>query len=145
MSAPRHEKICWFEVAMDDVGLVRCRERVGKFDCHIDQRLVRKPPAFPQRLPLQQFHDQEGLPLDRVDFVNRADVRVVQSGGGARFALKPLQRARVGREIVGEHLQGHEPSEPGVLRPVNDTHAAGAKSVNDAVMRDGLADHLFAT
>jgi len=31
-----------------------------------------------ERLPLQQFHRNEGLPIDLIDLVDRADVRVVR-------------------------------------------------------------------
>src|SRR5438105_13391438 len=65
---------------------------------------------------------------------------MIESGGGARFALKSLERAWIGGKIVGEHFQRDKPSEPGVLRPLDDTHAAGAESFNDSVVGDGSSD-----
>ena len=51
-----------------------------------------------ERLPLQQLHDDEGLPavLDAfVDIVDRADVRMIQRRGGTCFPPEPLQRFNV--------------------------------------------------
>jgi len=51
-----------------------------------------------ERLPFEQLHDNKELPavLDGlVDTVNRADVRVIQCGGGARFPSEPLHRLKV--------------------------------------------------
>jgi len=59
-----------------------CRvERVGNLDAQIEhcldfQRLAIDPMS--ERLPLQQFHRNERPPIDLIDFVDRADVRVVQ-------------------------------------------------------------------
>jgi hypothetical protein len=41
-----------------------------------------------QRNPIQEFHGDESLAILLINFVNRADVRMVERGGGLRFALK---------------------------------------------------------
>jgi hypothetical protein len=46
-------------------------------------------------------------------------------------------------DIFGEELQGNEAIEPGVFGFVNHTHAATTKFFDNAVVRDGLADHLW--
>ena len=66
---------------------------------------------------------------------------MVQSGGGARFALKTLQSLAVLGKMFGEELQGDEPAELGVLGLVHHTHPAATQLLEDAVMRNGSAYH----
>ena len=47
----------------------------------------------------------------------------------------------VAEEPLGEELQRHLPAEAGVLSLVDDTHAPAAQLLQDAVVRNGLADH----
>ena len=42
-------------------------------------------------LPFQQFHHDEGLSFELVNFVDDADVGVIEAGGGPGLALKALQ------------------------------------------------------
>src|SRR5262249_10574980 len=88
----------------------------------------------------KQLHDEEGLAAVLVDVVDRADVRVVQGGGGPGLAAEALQRVAVVGVPFGQELEGHVPAEPGVLGPVDHAHAAAAEALQDAVMRDDLAD-----
>jgi hypothetical protein len=43
--------------------------------------------------------------------------------------------------FVGQELESYEPAELYVLGFVDHTHAAAAQFLDDAVVRDGLADH----
>ena len=52
-----------------------------------------------------------------------------------------LQRLRVPGDLFGQKLQGDEAVQPSVLGLVDHTHAATAELLDDAVVRDGLADH----
>ena len=56
------------------------------------------------------------------------------------FALEARQRLRVLGDIIGQELQGDEAIELGVFGLVDHTHAAAAELLDDAVVRDGLAD-----
>jgi hypothetical protein len=95
----------------------------------------------PQRLPFQQFHGNEGPAFVFADVVDRADVGVIQCGRGLRLALKTTEGLGITGYLVGQELEGDEPVEPGVFGLVNHTHTAAAQLLDDAVMRDGLADH----
>ena len=44
-------------------------------------------------------------------------------------------------DIFGQELQRNETSKLGVLSLVDDTHPAAAEFLDDAVVRDGLANH----
>ena len=78
---------------MDDAGRVRRGQRVG--DMRDDPRGLRnrqRPArqAFGQRLALVVGHRDERLSFELADFVDRADVRVIQGAGGARLAQQAL-------------------------------------------------------
>ncbi len=45
---------------------------------------------IPQILPLQQLHDDKGMTIVLLHLIDRADVGVVQRGGGAGLSLKSL-------------------------------------------------------
>jgi hypothetical protein len=58
-----------------------------------------------------------------------------------RFALKTSQCLRVASNFIGQELEGYKTMEPGVFRLVHNTHAATSEFLDDAIVRDGLADH----
>src|ERR1700730_10079979 len=111
-------------------------ERVGNLDAQIEhrfdlQRLARNP--APERLPLQQFHANEGSPVGLVDFMDRADVRVGQGGRSLGFPLKTAEGLCVIGKFVGKELQGYVATELEVFRLVPHTHAPAADPAEDTV------------
>ena len=74
------------------------------------------------------------------DFINSANVGMVQSGSGASFAAETLESVRVTDQIIGEELESNETAKVGVFGLVDDAHAAAAQLLNDAVVRNGFAD-----
>jgi len=91
--------------------------------------------------------DQEGpvvralTPVLVVNFVDGADVGVIQSGCGLGFALEAGQGLRIFRNLVRQELQGNKAVQLYVFGFVDDAHTTTAQLLNDAVMRDGLSDH----
>src|SRR5262245_7972189 len=75
------------------------------------------------------------------DVVNRADVGMVQGGGHARLTAKPLENLRVANDRVRKELQRHRSGESRVLGFIDDTHAAGAELLEDAIVGDSSVDH----
>ena len=75
------------------------------------------------------------------DFIDSANVGMIESRRGSGFAPKALQHLRVARSVVGQELQGHESAKLGVLSLINDTHPATAELLENAVVRDGLPNH----
>src|SRR5262249_28856018 len=97
--------------------------------------------AVLQHHAIQELHGDESLATLLADVVNRTDVGVIQRRSGLRLPLEPGKHLRVAGYFWREELQGDEPMQAGVLGFIDHTHAASAELLQDAVMRDGLADH----
>jgi hypothetical protein len=57
-----------------------------------------------KRFALQQLHGDKRLALVLGNFVDGADVRVVERAGGARFALEAFQGLRIFPEFGGRNF-----------------------------------------
>ena len=130
---------------MDDALRVCRVEGIGNLDAQIEhrldpQRLASNP--VPECLPLQQFHGDERASVDLVDFVDSANVRVVQRRRGFGLALEAAESLCVMGEFVGKELQGDVATELQVFRLIHHTHAPAADPAEDAVMRNGLTHGL---
>ena len=107
-----------------------------------------------ERLPLQEFHRNERLSFVLSDFINRADVRMVERRGGARFAPEAFEGLgivsvgegsalpRERRALPYQELERHQPAELRVLGLVNHAHAATTEFVENTVVRNRFADHV---
>jgi hypothetical protein len=60
--------------------------------------------------------------------------------GGARLAPEAFEELAVLRQFFGEEFERHAAAKLGVLGLVRHTHAAPTQLLQDAVMRNGLAD-----
>src|ERR1700683_1994246 len=96
-----------------------------------------------QRLAIQKFHRDERLLPVPPDLVDRANIRMVQSRRCSSFAPKTFQRLRIFREFGGQEFKGDEAAKFGVLSLVDHAHTPAAEFFDDAVVRDGLADHFW--
>ena len=147
VSALGDENVGGLDVAMDDAFAVRGIERVGDFDGQAEQDVHFERTAGDAMLQgqaVQILHGDEGLAIFLADVVNGADVGMVQRGSGLGLAAETLQSLAVLGDVFREEFQGDEAIEAGVFGLVNDTHAATTQLFDDAVVRDGLADHLWA-
>ena len=130
---------------MNDTLRVGGVEAFGNLPCPIEKDLgLQRPPrnAMRQRHPVEKLHRNEGLAVVLRDFVDGANVGMVQGRGGAGLSAKTFQRLRVVCHVLGQELQRDKAAEFGVLSLVHHTHPAAAKFLNDVVVRDGLADHF---
>ena len=57
---------------------------------------------------------------------------------------KRLESLGIVNHIVRQEFQGDEAAEFGIFGFVDHTHPAAAELLNDAIVRDGLADHAQA-
>jgi hypothetical protein len=95
-----------------------------------------------QRHSVQKLHGDEGLAALVINLVNGADVRMIQGGRSLRFALESGQSLRVFGDFIGQEFQGDETMQLHVLGLVDDTHATAAELLDDAIVRDVLADQV---
>ena len=80
------------------------------------------------------------------DFVDRADMRVIQRRGGARFAQESVDRCAV--SMLGrEKLQRDLAAQDEVFGKIDLAHPAASQLVEHAIMRKSLAHHrgIFGT
>ena len=94
-----------------------------------------------QGYTIEKLHRDEGKAILFADVVNRANIGVVQGRSSLRLALKAGQGLRVAGNLIGQELQRHKTVKPNVFSLVDHTHPATAEFLNDAVVRDGLANH----
>src|SRR5580692_2036509 len=94
-----------------------------------------------QRQPIQKLHGDKSLSVLVIDFIDGADIGVVEGGRSLRFALEAGQSLRILRNLVRQELQGYKAVQLYVLSFVHHTHAAAAELLDDPIVRDGLADH----
>ena len=103
-------------------------------------RLSGNPVA--DRHTVEKLHGDERLSFGLVDFVDGADVRMVQSRRGPGLSPEPAQGLRVVRQVVGKELQGDVSTKLQVFRLVYNTHAPAADFAQDAVMGNRLTHGL---
>ena len=64
-----------------------------------------------------------------------------RADAASAFALETGQRLGVSRNFRRQKLQGDKATERRVLSLVHNAHSTAAQFLDDAVVRDGLADH----
>src|SRR5580693_1085745 len=94
-----------------------------------------------QRDTLQKLHRDEGFAVLIVNFVDGADILVIQGGGSLSFALEAAEGQWIFGNVVGQKLESYKTTEVQVLGFIDHAHSAATKFLEDAVVRDGLADH----
>jgi hypothetical protein len=70
---------------------------------------------------------------------------MIQGGSRLRLALKPSQRLGIFGNLIRQEFQGDKSVKSYVLSFVDDTHPAAAQFLNDAIVRNGLANELGGT
>ena len=140
-----HKNVGGLDVAVNDALGVSGIESPGDVNCQFEQLFRGKRPAqnaLAQRHPFQQFHHDEILTLLLADLVDGANVRVVERRSGASLALETFQGRGIRAEFGRKKLQRYVPAEGFVLGLVDNAHSTTAQFLDDAVVRDGLADHM---
>ena len=95
-----------------------------------------------ERHAVEKFHgDEADAAFAFADFVDGADVVVIERGGGAGFAAEAFERGGIFGDVVGKKFQRDEAAEREVFGFVDDSHAAAAEFFDDAVVGDCLAEH----
>jgi hypothetical protein len=92
-------------------------------------------------LPSRYSMAMKSRPFVLGNFVDGANVGVIQGRGRTRFTAETLQGLRILSNIIGQKLEGNEAAKFGVFRLINHAHATTAEFLHNAVVRDGLTDH----
>ena len=124
---------------MDDAGLVR-RVHGG---CERGHQLGRRAArlggavqAVGEASPLEQFERHEGTAVGLAEIVDLDDVGVAEAGDGLGLDQEPGAMLGTGMIAFADHLQGDDPVEPAVPRPVDDAHAAPGDLTEQFVFTD---------
>jgi hypothetical protein len=96
---------------------------------------------FAQAAPLDVGHGDIVPALELVDFVNRADIRMIQRRRRPGLGCEALPVVFGGYRFRRQEFQRDGPVQLRVLGLVHHTHATLAELPGDLVVRDNLADH----
>ena len=132
-----------FIAVNDSLGVrrIQCVRDLDSQLQHLLQRQRLAGNAVLQGLSVEKLHRNEGLAFLFADFIDGANVGVVQGGSSLRLALEAGQRLSAAGNIVGQKFERNGTMKLGVRRFINHTHAAPTEFFEDAVMRDNLANH----
>src|SRR3989454_797141 len=89
-------------------------------------------------LSFQVLHNNEGPSVIFANFVDSADVRMVQRRCSAGFTAEALEGLRILCDGIGQKFQGYKTAELSIFGAIYHTHASAAQLVQDSVMRDRL-------
>ena len=106
-AALRHKNIRGFNVAVENAFLVCRVQGIRKLRAQVQYVFDRERSALNhllERLSFQKLHDNEGLSVIFSNFVDRADVRMVQCGCSAGFTPKAFQSLRVLCHVLRKEL-----------------------------------------
>src|ERR1700736_5282552 len=76
-----------------------------------------------------------------INLVDRADVGVIQGRGSFGLTLEAGQSLGIFGYVIRQEFKRNEAIQLNVLRLIDHPHPAAAQLLDDAVMRNGLADH----
>ena len=112
---------------MENVPAVRGLQRRGD--------LPRQMYSFDGRQRTSQRRSVDVLEhqVVRADVVNLADVRMVETGDGARVTLESPPPVGVGGELGGQHLDGDVAAQTRVVCLPHFTHSPCAKEADDLI------------
>jgi hypothetical protein len=79
--------------------------------------------------------------LDLANFVDRANVWVIQRGRGAGFAAKAFRRLGIAGKLLGKKFQSDKSAKFEILSFVNHAHTPATELFEDSVVRDGSSKH----
>ena len=134
----RDENIRRLDVAVNDPLAVRLGEPLGDLNGDIERLIELERPPLDLALEVLAVvvgHRDECLAVLRLsDLINRADVRVIERGCGARLMDEAFLRGGIAGELRREELERHGAAERRVLGLVDDPHPALAELLEDSVV-----------
>jgi hypothetical protein len=131
----RHHHVRRLEVAMNDAARVGMRDGIGDLQTVAEDVCKREAAGGNQlieRSALDQLQGDVCVPVGLPNFVDRADVRMIQRGGGARFAHQAQPRVRIANGCR-QQFDRHVAIKAIVVRPVHLAHPTRAEQRIDAI------------
>src|SRR5207249_8670226 len=129
MTSLGDEDVCWLDVAMNNSLRMRGVQCVGNFDGKINEALGFEWPCedqVAQSLARQVLHHNERAALKFTDFVDRADVGVIERGSSASLAAETFERLSILGQVIRQKLERDKAAELGVFGLIHDAHPAAA-------------------
>ncbi len=142
MAALGDEDVGGLDVSMNDLFGVRGVEAFGNLDGVVEQALDFHGPAGIDVLEsgaVEKFHGDIAIAFVLANFVDGADVGMVQPGSGARLAPETFEGLRIAAEVLGKEFERNEAAKFGVFSFVDDAHSATTEFFEDDVAGDFLA------
>ena len=81
------------------------------------------------------------FPILLTDVKDHANIGMIQRGGSLRFALKTSEGLCISGHFFRQEFESDKTVETNVLGFIDNTHAPTAELLDDAEVRDGLAEH----
>src|SRR5437667_10422478 len=115
----------------------------GNFDGQRHQPLQPHRPTdqMLQDLSIEKLHRDERLPILLPYVVDGADAWMVERRSRLCFMLEADQYLPISGNFIRQELQSNKTVKPCVFGLIDYPHSAAAKLLDDAVVRDGLANH----
>ena len=129
---------------MDGAVVVGFLEPLGHLDAEIDQLIDIERPLADHRRQLAAIeigHHNESLAVDFIDFVDRANIGVVQRRRRSGFAKESGLGVFRAECLGGKKFQSDQPLEAQILGFIDNPHPAFPELFEDLVMGNGLPDH----
>src|SRR5262245_29756365 len=123
---------------MGDSVRMSFSKSISDLNCDIERLSQRKRlsgDAVSQRLAVDKLHHYEGAAFF-ANFIDRADVGMIEHRGRPCFSNKPLLRAVIGGRFWWKEFDGDSTVELGVFSQVDLTHPARTEARDEAVMSD---------
>src|SRR5690606_21607868 len=120
------------KIPMHDPMLVGRVERCGDLlrdSQHFGQRDRRARDPLGQCLAFYELEDERMCISQRLDPVQRGDVRVVERGEHLRFTLEAREAVPIALEALGQDFERHVTAQPRVVRTKYLAHAARAEEL----------------
>ena len=139
LSSRRDDDVLRFDVAVNNAGGVRFGQRLRRLYADIHHVAGRErgfPDPLGKALAVDVLHGDENVAVRFADFVNGADVGMVERGSGLGLVDQPLPGLRTAGQRLGQHLDGDFARERTVFREKDLSHAARAELPDDSVVAD---------
>jgi hypothetical protein len=134
-----HADVRRLDIAMDDVLVSGGGQRLGYLRADVRDLGESEPPMLRQRVervPFEILHCNERPAIVRfADFVNRADIRMVESGSGSCFSKEAFSSRHIVREIAWKNFQRRKPIQLRVFGQEHLAHSASAETAHYSILR----------